>query len=179
MVEQRSHNPSVGGSNPSPATVSGTRTYGLRGFPAAVIGAALVLVLCPACATRGGEEIPGWPVLGNGVVADFDESRVIDLPGSDGSAKLLRTDFSLAFQQSVDREEKAAFFARHVVTVIGETPFSLFYIRIADPGPDIDALYAVLDSLRADPVVEVLSVLPAVPLIPGWDARYPDTASPR
>jgi hypothetical protein len=102
-----------------------------------------------------------WPLLVD-QLPDLDTSRVVTT--SPNSFRLYRTDISLSFKPEVSDSAKIAFFGRHSMCVIGVTQAGRFFVRIPDPGPTVEALYAVLESLRREPEVARASSIPRDPL---------------
>lgn len=117
-----------------------------------------------------------WPVL-TGYEPILDTTVV--LPRSTGPDPLIffRTVINITFEDGVSDAAKAAFFARHSLTVLGVSPAYLFYVRIPDPGMDVQAYDALLDTLQAEP--ETRNVLPLIFRGMGIirHARFPDDGS--
>lgn len=102
-----------------------------------------------------------WPVL-PGYEPMLDTTLVIPLTSDPDGDAYYRTVITITFEAGVSNAAKAAFFARHSIAVLGVDPSAdpMYYVQIPDPGMDIDAFYAAVDSLRAEP--ETWSVLPIV-----------------
>jgi hypothetical protein len=95
-----------------------------------------------------------WPVLINRL-ADLDTTRVVQLD----SGLVFRTDITLSFKAGISDSAKRAFFARHSMTVVGVTQSGKFFVRIPDPGPQVQNLWDALDALRIEPEVDIVTFI--------------------
>ena len=67
--------------------------------------------------------------------------------------RAFRTDLSLTFKENLSDSAKAAFFARHSMSVIGVTPTGRFFVRIPDPGSSPDAFVQIVTRIRGEPEI--------------------------
>ena len=105
--------------------------------------------------------IPIWPVLTN-AYPDLDTSRVVRL--TDDTFQVFRTDITLRFRAGVSDSAKRTFFAARSMTVLGVTQSGQFFVRIPDPGPLAQNLFAVLDAIRSVPGVAIVTFIPLTSL---------------
>lgn len=114
-----------------------------------------------------------WPLLVNALPA-LDTTKVVALSQGPNPTYLYRTEFGLHFQEEVTDSAKAAFFARNSIVVLGVTQGGTFFVRIPDPGPTLQAYYAAMDALRAQPEVKGVGIQFRTPL-PQIDlTRFPN-----
>lgn len=111
-----------------------------------------------------------WPVLTN-TYPELDTSRVVQLPGD--MFLVYRTDITLRFKPGVSDAGKAAFFARHLMTVLGVTQSGMFFVRIPDPGPSVQSLFQALDQLRSEPEILLVASIERTPMPHRDGARLP------
>jgi len=122
-------------------------------------------------ARRSGPPGADWPRLTN-ALPDLDTTRVFQLRGD--TFEIFRTDISLRFKAGVSDSAKAAFFARHSMTVIGVTGSGHFFVRMPDPGPSLQSFYDALDRFRGEPEVYLVALIPRTPLPAQDPVRFPD-----
>jgi hypothetical protein len=117
----------------------------------------LALTACRAHTSNPSTTSLEWPLLVD-QFPELDTSRVVI--ASPDSFRLYRTDISLSFKEGVSDSAKAGFFERHAMRVIGVTQTGRFFVRIPDQGPTVEALNAVIESLRREPEVALASSIP-------------------
>jgi len=85
----------------------------------------------------------------------------VQLPGD--TFQLFRTDITIRFRIGVSDSAKRVFFDRRSMIVVGVTRSGEFFVRIPDPGPSAKSLFDVLDALRGEPAVSIVSIIPRTP----------------
>lgn len=98
-----------------------------------------------------------WPVLTN-TLPNLDTSRVVRLPGD--TFQLFRTDISLRFRAGVSDSAKRAFFVARSMIVLGVTESGCFFVRIPDPGPRAENLFATMQTMRSSPEIGIVTFIP-------------------
>lgn len=119
-----------------------------------------------------------WSALAVEVMPEnLDTTMVIAVPGPD-SATVFRRDIRLRFEDAVSDSAKQAFIEREGMTVLGvRVSDGVFFVRIPDPGPSVDSLYAALRRLRTLPEVRNAVSIRASGLVRDQSGRYPDEGS--
>jgi len=127
--------------------------------------ACAIIVLLSGCqSARTRPHQPGpqaegsqWPLLVDRL-PDLDTLRVVTVPPD--TFEWYRTDISLSFKPDVTDSVKVLFFERHAMRVLGVTQVGRFFVRIPDPGPTMDALRQVVETLRREPEIARASPIP-------------------
>jgi hypothetical protein len=75
----------------------------------------------------------------------------------------------LRFRDRISDSAKVAFFERHGMSVVGVTRSGRFFVGIRDPGPSLDGLLRLLESMNGEPEVLAAASLDFSPPQPARD----------